>query len=349
MHIYIDESGVFSNPQGRSNVPSCLGALIIPSERKKALFRDFEWIKKGWGFARQEIKGSRLDEYQVEQVVTVLRKYDVLFEVSAIDMEFHPNYAMEEFKKQSVAGITQSLTPKHEPAVVNAAYDIADSINAMSYPLFVQALIMQYLIPRTWEHGMHYYARRLPKELARFYWTIDAKDNTRVDYERAWSQLIFTTMFTSSLERPMSLIEGGDYSGLDRFYKPIEIDESLLVEFGYNRSDLESISLKEILTEHLKFQDSRENLGLQLVDILTTSTRRALKGTLSRSGWLNIGSLMLRKNVNGKPLAIEPVRLNLWNKRGDTSFTVETAKEVYATYLSKTKSLLRSDERFDIG
>lgn len=327
------------------NVPSSVGALIIPSSKKKAVFSDFEWLKRKWGFSKTEVKGSKLDETQVAQAVEMLKKYDVLFEVSVIDMEYHPDDALADFKSKSVAGITESLTPEHLPEIIAEVNNLARSVNAMSNPLFVQAVMLQYLIPRTLQHGLLYYARRIPEELARFYWTIDAKQSTIIDYERAWSLLIYATMSTASLSNPVWFAEGGDYSYFDRFIEPVEEDDEFLGQFGLSRDEIRGISLKMVLGEYLKFQDSKNSIGLQLADIVTTSTRRALKGTLGETGWGEIGRLMLAKRQpNGKLLAIEPIRFNLYGIAGDTSYGVEASKHVYATFISKTKPMLKAGE-----
>jgi hypothetical protein len=48
-----------------------------------------------------------------------------------------------------------------------------------------------------------------------------------------------------------------------------------------------------MLSESFTFSSS--SLGLELVDILTNGTRRALMGNLQRSGWIRIPELMIHR------------------------------------------------------
>ncbi|MGB7200811.1 MAG: DUF3800 domain-containing protein [Pyrinomonadaceae bacterium] len=345
MHIYIDESGIFNNPDKKGSAPSCVGALIIPTSKKKEVFKEFDALKHRWGKSGQEVKGSKLDESQVAAVVALLQKYDVLFEVSTIDMALHPDEALTEYKKVQTEQITASITPAHQPHVVKQANEIKAAFQAMSIPLFVQAFLMLYLIPRVLLHGVLYYARRIPEELQWFYWQIDAKETqSLLDYEKAWSTIIYVTMSTQSLNNPISFVEGGDYSYLDKFYKDVSRDAETLTEMGLDPDELKSINLGKILGEHRAFQDSKTSLGLQLADILVTSTRRALRGNLGQAGWENIGRLIINKQITGKGNGIHPIMINLQKAKENTTVPITTAVDVYKTYLSKGKSILRFDE-----
>jgi hypothetical protein len=50
----------------------------------------------------------------------------------------------------------------------------------------------------------------------------------------------------------------------------------------------------KILSESFRFS-SKPEYGLELVDILTNATRRALNGNLTKSGWGNIPRLMIHE------------------------------------------------------
>jgi hypothetical protein len=51
--------------------------------------------------------------------------------------------------------------------------------------------------------------------------------------------------------------------------------------------------LKSIFSKNLKFEDSKNSLGLQLSDILITAIRRSMNGNLQLEGWKNFGEIML--------------------------------------------------------
>ena len=90
MNIYIDEAGVFVKPSQNKCAISAVGALIIPEKKEKIIFSKFEALKNKWGFNGTEVKGSQLNEFQVNSVIKMLEKYSVMFEVVAIDMNIMP-------------------------------------------------------------------------------------------------------------------------------------------------------------------------------------------------------------------------------------------------------------------
>lgn len=346
MHIFIDEAGIFRNPDRRGNVPSCVGALTIPSTRKKEVFKAFDALKYQWGKAGREVKGSKLDEFQVDAVVQMLKKHDVLLEITAIDMEQHTDETIEEYKTAHAESITLNITDQHQPHVRQQAAEIRASFEKMSTQLFIQAFLMMSLIERTMLHGILYYARRIPEELQWFYWVIDAKQENLTDFEKAWTLLAYVTMSTNSLNQPVAFFEGGDYSHFDKFYREQDPEKAdYFREQGLDPDEVVNINIGKVLGDHRTFQGSQTNLGLQIIDILVTATRRALKGTLSRPGWNDIGSLMLNKRSDGSLNGINAVRLNLSELReGKTSFPIQSSLGVYKVFLNKAKSILRPDE-----
>ena len=340
MHIFIDESGIFSNPKGRSNVPSCLGALALPTAKLEQIFNNFGRLKNKWGFDNLEIKGSRLDEEQVSAVVEMLIEFGAVFEVSAIDMENHSVSDLDAYKAKTIETMRAGIVEDPEPGALEEALQIISSFEAMSQPLFVQSMIMQSLIPRVFRHSVIYYSRKIPEELTSFQWIIDAKDKKPVEYEGVWPAWVFLTMYSASLDAPFRWPPGGDYSHLDRFYGPVDDDADLIRDRGNDPDELEGLRLEMILGEPHSFENSEQNLGLQLADILVTSTRRALKGTLSAEGWGEIGRLILSEPVDDKLWAIEPVALKYWDGASDRTYRAQNSAHVYEIYLQKARRLL---------
>src|SRR5438105_2010509 len=100
MHIYIDESGIFNNPANKSNVASCVVALVIPSTRKVKLFKEFKALTSNWVGSGDEVKGRNLGEVQIASVVALLQRYDVILEITAIDLGLHTQDEITAFKKR---------------------------------------------------------------------------------------------------------------------------------------------------------------------------------------------------------------------------------------------------------
>jgi Protein of unknown function (DUF3800) len=332
MHIYIDESGIFRNPANADNVASCIAALAVPTTKKKELFNQFKRLTHGWG-DNGEVKGKSLDEAQIASVIALLQKFDVLLQIAAIDLGVHTEDEITKFKKQQAENITANITPQHHPNVVRQSNEIRATFEKMPNQLFVQAMLMFLLIPRTLLHMIWYYARRIPEELQWFYWMVDAKEQSKTAYEKAWSTAIFPIMSTMSANDPVSFVEGGDYTYFERFeerdtewIKQIENEKSL------GRGELVAAKLGEVIGEHFSFQDSKYNLGLQMADILANATQRAMNRKLKLTGWRDIGRLIMTR----RPTAIQFVHITTGPKTNPVATPFHSVIRIIDT---KTKSL----------
>jgi hypothetical protein len=63
--------------------------LVIPSTRKVKVFKEFKALTSNWVGAGEEVKERKLDEDQIAQVVALLQRYDVVLEITAIDLGLH--------------------------------------------------------------------------------------------------------------------------------------------------------------------------------------------------------------------------------------------------------------------
>jgi uncharacterized protein DUF3800 len=295
VHIYIDESGIFSNPANRQNVASCVAALVIPSSRKVQLLRDFENVSIGWPNENGEIKGRLLDEDHIGRVVALLQKYDVLLEITAIDLGVHTDQEITKFKTDIADIVSAWVGPQHP--LKTRTLEIAEAYRQTSNQLFVEFHLLLTLIPRLIQNAITYYARRTPKELKSFHWVIDAKDTAVTAFERAWSDLLFPSVAYQTQLKPWVEIEGGDYSYFEDLF---HFDETVIsrLEQGSRlpREEIAPVALQKLLGKSFKFEDSKAKLGLQLADILANAMQRAFNGRLSEEGWKQVGSLMVTRD-----------------------------------------------------
>jgi hypothetical protein len=299
MHIYLDESGIFRNPANKDNVASCIAALAVPTTKKKELFKQFKALTHGWRDENGEVKGTNLNEAQIARVISLLQKFDVILQLIIIDLGINTEEEITEFKAIQADKMTEHITDKHHRDVVKRINEIQAVFAGMSNQLFVQAILMFLLIPRTLLHMIWYYARRIPEELQWFYWMVDAKGQSKTAYEDAWSTALFPVMAGQSAQNPIVLVEGGDYSFFERFEeRGTESIKTIEQERGLEKGELAAIKLGEVIAKHFEFQDSRWNVGLQMADVLANAAQRALNRKLKVAGWGNIGGLMIRRNPN---------------------------------------------------
>ena len=88
MHIFIDESGTSAPPASDPSI-STVGALIVPDSILPGIERKYARLREELPKHNGEVKGRLLNEHEINNVVTMLRRHQILFEVAAIDMAVH--------------------------------------------------------------------------------------------------------------------------------------------------------------------------------------------------------------------------------------------------------------------
>ena len=217
MHIYMDESGSFTIPPDGRHTISCVVALVLPSDDKETIFCEFQSLRNSWGQGSKEIKGSSLNESQIRQVVLLLSEFDVLVEVCATDMALYTADHISEHKKVQAENLTKHLAPSHHPQLIQQVNVYKAALLRTSDQLHIQSTLTIELIDRVVRIATLYYCQRLPKELAAFHWSMDAKDNQMTAIEEYWSTLMLPFLERRSIAKPFAQLVGGDYSYFERF------------------------------------------------------------------------------------------------------------------------------------
>lgn len=292
MNIYIDEAGVFVEPPKNKCAISCIGALILPENKERIIFSKFEALKNKWGFKNSEVKGSQLNESQINCVIEILQKYNVVFEVIAIDMNIQNDDDITAHKIERAKKMVDMITEEFNPILVQNLYKTKKEIEKLPNQLYVQVSLTIELLIKILQKSTLYYSLRLPKELEFFNWLIDAKNLTITTSEKLWSSLILPIAQSTSLKKPLISIKEGDYSYYRKSRNVQEIPNYLKEYIGDKKPE-EFTEINSIFQDNLKFEDSKNNLGLQLADILTTNIRRSMNGNLQYEGWKKFGSIMV--------------------------------------------------------
>lgn len=151
--------------------------------------------------------------------------------------------------------------------------------------LYVQAVCTFELLNDLLQTTTLYYVQRSPEELGDFKWRIDAKDKKVTPYERLWTTIVLPMIQSKSFSEPFAQLVGADYSYFSRFCETTDLAPEHIRPFIKTPSPFEYISIREVLGENVCFEQSHSNLGVQMIDILTTSLRRAMNGKLGIDGW----------------------------------------------------------------
>jgi len=295
MKIYIDESGIFSNPNDQPHAVSCIASLTLP-DAEDEIFREFSDLSTTWTLDADEVKGSRLNEDQIASTIAILKEYPVVLEICAIDLGIHTNKEIESHKLLQGQRLVKNINEGFHPRLVEQLHEMKARIVSMSNPLYVQFIALTNLVNMTLRSTMLYYSHASPQSLGDYHWYIDAKDKEHTDYENIWLTLVPGFLQSESLNNPITQMDEGDYSAFSKNESQSVLVPNHLKEFAQRdvkRSG--AFDLKKVLSKNLQFISSKESIGLQLVDILVNAVRRAFKGNLKIDGWRDIGCLMLKK------------------------------------------------------
>lgn len=295
MDIRIDESGGFIPLGAGSHRISAVGALVLPTLRLDELYAAYRALRVGFPTRQGEVKGSALGEMEVMAVIQLLMDYDVLFDAVTCDAASHRRRDVVGFQSQQVDMLRSSVGHHHHPEMVAEVHDLAARLRSLPPQLFIQFQMTIELVDRVLRHAPLYLVQRSPEELASFRWIVDAKDHQLTTYEELWSKLVYPSQMARTAKDPHPALEGADYS----HFEPFLVKNPDLRGPPYSPADpsnLRAIDLRKVLMDGLSFENSKTDLGLELVDIVTNALTRAMNGRLQRPGWENIGKLMVRES-----------------------------------------------------
>ena len=293
VHIYIDESGNFAPVAPGKHSVSVVGALVVPDHKRDQLFARYSRLRLRLPkSASGEVKGKLLSEAEVAAVCELLRRNSCLFEVVGMDLGYETLEGMERHRQVQAEAITRHLTDKHQPGMIEGVWGWRRALEAMPLPLYAQSTVTFETLAAVIRHAPLYYVQRWPAELANFHWVIDGKEVAKTtQVERWWSETMLPMLQSRSRREPMGALEGADYSHFDA--KFISETPDYLREYGFE--DETGIDLRRLLKDSFRFSSEAEP-GLELVDVVTNATRRAVQGNLRSEGWRHVPRLMVHRN-----------------------------------------------------
>lgn len=297
MHILLDESGTFGGAGTGNMAISTQGALVVPDSRLAKLEKKYAKLRASLDKNKAgEVKGNLLHELQIAEVVDLLRRNEVLFFASLIDLGSHSVDEIEAHRAQGVRKLAENLTDGHTPELRAAVADLQRRMQSFSLPLYSQMVVMTDLLHHMMGDMVNYHAQRQPKELAAFHWIVDGKEPGLVtDWEDWWKNTVIVWLQAKSLSKPGQMFEGGDFRFLEPFLLH-RVPGYLVDKVPEPNAKGIGIDLQKMFWESFRFSSDAEP-GLELVDIVTNALRRALKGNLKPEGWLPLRGLMLHKKA----------------------------------------------------
>jgi hypothetical protein len=302
MKVFIDESGQFLESPTRNSSVSCAGALIIPDNIYPELIWDFKGLKAKWGMYHQEVKGSTLNEGEINDLLRVLMKYDLMLEIVAIDMNTQDDNLIIKHKNNQAEAMLANISQDHKSSLIEQIKKMRSILKSLPNQLYVQMFTFHCLMYHLIQRSSLYYSQRMPDELGNINFLVDAKDKKITPYEDLWHKTVLVFLQDVFLKRPLIVLEDADYTFFNKYFfkKNIEIPDDIpehIKDYVYDNltpgNDLMIIN-NNFVSENISFGHSHLYPGLELADILINTIRRAMNGKMDISGWNNIGKLMVQ-------------------------------------------------------
>jgi hypothetical protein len=276
LHIFIDEGGTFVPSTGWAVVCS----LAIPHTEVGPARREINRLSRDWPRNGGELKGGILRPTHLESLVEVLFRHDALLHACAIDVSREDIASIDQHKAAQCDGITKHLTAEHHANLVREVWDLRRVLEGMSHQLYIQCVMMKELIRIASEEVTLYFAQRRPRELAKFEWTIDAKDPRRItSQENWWRDTLAALLESASRQEPFVFIEDAGFN-----YKYFNRSFAMKKEIWFADRPPEVIEghdIRKMVTERMAFVDSRSETLIQAVDVLTSFLRRLLASEIT--------------------------------------------------------------------
>ena len=172
--------------------------------------------------------------------------------------------------------------------------------------------MMSELVRTASEEVTMYFAQRRPRELAKFEWTIDAKDPRRITtQEKWWRDTLAPLLQSRSRRKPFGIVKDAAFN-----YKYFDRSFAMKHDMWFpdrSRKTMEGHDIKKMITERMAFVDSRSETLIQAVDILASFLRRLLAGEIASDNVSRaLGRLQLhaRRDGVGHPQSLQVVTLS---------------------------------------
>ena len=292
MHIFIDESGTFQHDPSKDASPSAVGALVVPSRSIKGFEKLYGRLRIHLPKEKGEVKGRRLSEVQLGDIIDVLKRVGCIFEAVVIDTSMHSSDELAAHKLQQEEALTANLTNQHYPSLIKGVWDLRRQLECTSLQLYVQSVVLNEVIYNVLNLADTYFAFRFPKELGSYHWVLDAKERDKTTpWEEWWFKTVLPMIQSKTISKPFMMAPGANYSYHERFRRSLP---EYLRDIVSEPDSREHFDPRLVMTESFRFSSEPE-FGLEAVDVLTNCLRRSLAGNFSRPGWLRLRELMVHR------------------------------------------------------
>jgi len=280
MFIFIDESGTFLHSPER-NSWCAVAAYVIPEHLRRNLDALMLHVR-GIGNSGAETKLKHLSDEQYVWFLSELNKLGGVAFAVAVDVGLHSPSGVECHRNGQADKIIEHREKMIHEAARQGLTDLSNQIRSLPVQLYTQLSCQLKLFHKIITVATLYFVQRHPPALGHFRWRLDQKAKAPTAYEDAFRKVLSAILQTMSLEKPMIMMEGANYSYFERFNYPRGKEPTYLQDqYGIEAWGGDLPNIGQVVREDFELVDSAGCAGVQVADLLSSGFRRLLRGGFS--------------------------------------------------------------------
>ena len=342
MNIYIDESGTFVSASSNQNAWNCVAAYASPeidTRKTKQLLNTLK-IQSGMKYT-DEIKLKHIKEEIYFEFLKRLGELNGLLFVVATNGFHNKTELIKNHQLLQVAGLLKNKPKmKYESGRLGLQL-LADQLGALPPQLYIQLHCQVTLLHDFIKRGILYFVQRQPSTLGSFKWRIDQKNTIKTDFEDAFEKVTPPLLQSKSLNDPMIQLIGEDYSHFEKYNFAAGSEPTYLKDdYGIAIETANATNVGKLIRENIKFVDSKENIGIQIVDLLASGIRRCLRNDFENNilAAKLLGSLTVQNDRHSQSI-------HLITLENNETFVDESTSTIIKTMNLYSKSMIHKKHK----
>lgn len=336
MKIYIDESGLFSKHSDQKNIDKAwctVGAITVPHHTEKKVNCALINLKKSLNLKPTDEVKNRPDPESACFIafIEALKGANCTVHAMTTNRSFLCDEKTNEHKRNQIEARKRYLNLEggkfsSEEFVVlqNELNIISNLIEKSSIQEYNQIILQSALISFMLDKTIAFYAKTAPRELSRFTWIYDRKNDSPTIVVPTFESLFLKLMppfvevsFIRELRGLPDFKDGYKYFfrnfglGSSDVGMPIEEISKRNRIYGIDCSKHSELMLTfdfyKLLNDASGFDDSAKNPGLQVADLVISSINRLLRGNVGNK--VKVAELLGGLTVNSPRLDLPSVPL----------------------------------------
>lgn len=299
MNIYIDESGTFVNAPS-VGYWNAVAALAVPETgRKKIETLILQLRQSNINSPVKEIKLKDVPEDRYFQFLAEIERLNVVVFCTATDAGLNSKEQVDKHQQFQVNGVLKHIDKMKYEGGRQSVELVASQLKKLSPQLYVQLICQINLMYDVVNRSVMYFAQHSPSTLREFRWRVDQKNSLRPDFEEAFEKLSPALLQSRSIDEPMTMVKGFDYSYMSQYEYPNGKPPEYLKEC-YSIDANSGFNIGKIVRGNMKFMDSKDSHGIQAIDLVVSGIRRCLRGEFTNNelAAIHLGKLMLQSTHN---------------------------------------------------